>query len=370
MRATLLDMTQNILSALGSDEVNSISDTTESMQVAQIIKNKYYDIVARGTLPEHFELFQLDPPLDSTIPVLMYIPDGISKLEYLKYFNSNTGIVSNTSSHGINTDLPEYQQTTIPWFTNSTTSVLVGTGIKTFTVDDDSLDINQGDSCIASSGANMMFGTVEDYTGFTLTLNILNKIGRGTFNDWNIYRNDSSVPPPGYQYVTILPIQQFIDHVNSFNPYEQDTQSFIFTDSYNSVNNNFTLYYKTKQQPRFCTVLSNYYVIFDAYDQTQDVTLQASKTLAYGQVMPTFTMEDDFIPDLDDQQFPLLVNEAKSLAFFELKQQIHVKADQEIKRQWSTAQKNKSVSNKPSYFDALPNFGRAGSFITNTNRWK
>lgn len=366
MRFTLLDMTQNILSALGSDEVNSISDTTEAMQVAQIIKNKYYDIVSRGELPEHFELFQLDPPLDSTNPVLMYIPDGISKLEYLKYFDTNTGIDTNTTQHGINTDLPV--QTPV-WFANSTTSITVGVGMKTFTIDSDELNIYPGDSCIAASGANMLFGVVEDYTGFDLTINVLNKIGRGTFNDWSIYKNDSMNPPPGYQYVTILPIQQFIDHVNQFNPYEEDTQSFIFTDSYNSVNNNFTFYFKNRQQPKYCTVISNYYVIFDAYDLTQDVTLQASKTLAYGQVIPTFDMEDDFIPDLDDQQFPLLVNEAKSLAFFELKQQTHTKADQEIKRQWSTVQKNKSIANKPSYFDQLPNFGRYGGINWKNHRF-
>jgi len=37
MKSTVLDMTQSILSGLGSDEVNSISDTTESLQVAEVI---------------------------------------------------------------------------------------------------------------------------------------------------------------------------------------------------------------------------------------------------------------------------------------------------------------------------------------------
>ncbi len=51
-----------------------------------------------------------------------------------------------------------------------------------------------------------------------------------------------------------------------------------------------------------------------------DTTLQTSKTLCYGQIIPTFTLEDSFIPDLDDTQFPLLLNEAKAIAFVELKQ--------------------------------------------------
>ena len=53
MKYTLLEMTQDILSNMSSDEVNSISDTPESLQVATIIKQKYYDIVSRGDLPEH-----------------------------------------------------------------------------------------------------------------------------------------------------------------------------------------------------------------------------------------------------------------------------------------------------------------------------
>ncbi len=34
---TLLEMTQKILEALGSDEVNSISDTVEAYQVARLL---------------------------------------------------------------------------------------------------------------------------------------------------------------------------------------------------------------------------------------------------------------------------------------------------------------------------------------------
>ena len=54
---TVLQLTQNILSAMSSDEVNSISDTVESMQVATILQNKYYDIVSRDALPAHDQLF-------------------------------------------------------------------------------------------------------------------------------------------------------------------------------------------------------------------------------------------------------------------------------------------------------------------------
>ena len=354
MKQTLLDMTQNILSALSSDEVNSISDTTESMQVAQIIRNKYNDIVSRGELPEHKEWFQLDPSLDGTSPVLMYVPDGVSKIEWIKYFDTNTGFQTNTTQHDINVDLPDPEP---HWSATSTTANAVSLGVKTFVLNDDMLDIKVGDFMVATSGPNVLYGTVTDYTNYDLTVNITNKIGAGTYSIWVINQNVNGQDPPGYQYVTILPIEQFVDYINSFSPSESDVASYTFTDSYNSINNNFTFYYKNSGTPRFCTVLSNYWVLFDSYDATQDVTLQASKTLCFGQIVPNFVMEDDFVPDLDDQQFPLLLNEAKSLAFFELKQQQHVKADQEIKRQWSTVQRNKATVNRPTNFDALPNFG-------------
>src|SRR5205085_12243106 len=105
MKRTLLDMTQTILSSLGSDEVDSISDTTESMQVAGIIKTTYYNIVNRLDLPNHYQFIQLDPSLDATKPVLMYVPAGITKIEWLKYFNSNILQGSTGGDHDINTDI-------------------------------------------------------------------------------------------------------------------------------------------------------------------------------------------------------------------------------------------------------------------------
>jgi hypothetical protein len=44
-KMTLLEMTQDILSDMDSDEVNSINDSVESLQVAQIIKTTYFNIV-------------------------------------------------------------------------------------------------------------------------------------------------------------------------------------------------------------------------------------------------------------------------------------------------------------------------------------
>lgn len=281
MRRTLLDLTQSILSSLNSDEVNSISDTPESLQVANIIKETYLNVIYRVNFPELNQLIQLDPSLDPTQPTVMYVPANVGTLEWIKYFNSNTRNDTNTSTHGINVDL-----------VHSTTT--------------------------------------------------------------------AAASPPGYQYVTILPFQHFMDMTNGFNPNEAYVGSFVFTDNYNSRPGTFTFYYRNDRQPQYCTVLSNHYVIFDSYDSTQDSTLQSSKTECYGEIIPNWNMTDTFIPNIDDDQVSLLLNEAKSLAFFELKQSPHPKAEQEAKRGWGSVQKDKSLTNKPPYFDQFANFGRKG----------
>lgn len=350
---TLLTMVQNILSAMSSDEINSISDTTESMQVAQIIQNKYYDLAARGDLTQHETLFQLLPSNDVTQPTLMFIPSGISKLDWLQYYDTNPNDNTGTSqfgayAHGLNTDIIS----STAWTTISLSFNTIGTGTKVWTVAA-SLPIVIGQGVIATSGINSMFGVVLTYVGTTLTVNVLTTIGTGTFSSW-IIQNSNSISIPGYRYVDVVPLGYFLDITNRFDVTENNVHASIFTES----SYNFTLKYKNNHQPSMATVLTNHYVLFDSYDNTQDSTLQQSKVLAFGDQVPPFTLSDSFVPILNDQQFPLLLNEAKSLAFYELKQSPHAKADQEIKRQWAVVQKSKSVANKPSYFDQLPSFGR------------
>jgi hypothetical protein len=82
---TLLEIVQSILSSLDSEEVNSISDTVESKQVAEVVKNCYNDIVSRANLPELFKLFELEPSNDLSKPTLMYKPEDIDYILWVKY---------------------------------------------------------------------------------------------------------------------------------------------------------------------------------------------------------------------------------------------------------------------------------------------
>ena len=322
MKYTLLEMTQDILSNMSSDEVNSISDTPESLQVATIIKQKYYDIVSRGDLPEHNQLFQLNPSLTVVSPVLMTIPDGIGRVEYIKYYDSNPQDNGSSqydqygaySQHGVNLDL---QSNANGWSTTSTTSHTIALSSVTFTVSAGQF-IYPGNTATATATgtSNSMSGTVIAYSGTTLTLNITTISGSGTFSSWTITESNGMASIPGYQYVIMLPTQHFLEMVNKFDPSENEVQSFILADTSNKFPGNFTFLYKNNRQPQYCCILSNYYVIFDSYDNTQDSTLQSSKTMCFGQVVPTFQMVDTFVPDMDSQQFPLLLNEAKALAFY------------------------------------------------------
>lgn len=247
MKLSLVEVVQNILSRLDSDEVNSINDNTESRQVAEIVRSKYYDILSRANLPEHNQLFQLTASGDADSPVLMSKPSDVVRIDWIKYD-------------------------------------------KRETEDEDS-----------------------------------------------------------YQYVIPLSRTQYMDHIHSFDVTETNTDYLTL--------NSIRYYYKDDAHPSYYHVVDDQYVIFDSFDSDLENTLQTSKSLAFGLVLPTFLLEDDYIPELDDQQFSLLMNEATSVAFVELKQITNEKAEQEARRQWTTLQKNKDLHKLPA-LDSLPNFGR------------
>lgn len=85
MRYTLLEMVQEILGSMDSDEVNSIDDTVESWQVANLIKGVYYDLAVELGLPEHEGAFELDASGDVSQPTLMTVPNNVVTLRSIAY---------------------------------------------------------------------------------------------------------------------------------------------------------------------------------------------------------------------------------------------------------------------------------------------
>ena len=85
MRYTLLEIVQRILGAMDSDEVNDVSETAESLEVANIVKECYLEIMTEIEPREAEGLFHLDASGDNTKPTLMYLPSTVADIHWLKY---------------------------------------------------------------------------------------------------------------------------------------------------------------------------------------------------------------------------------------------------------------------------------------------
>jgi len=88
MRKTLLEVVQEILSSMDSDEANSISDTIESYQVARLVRQTYYDIATDLALPERNGVFKLEAyegSSDPSQPVILYVPSNAVRIDWIKY---------------------------------------------------------------------------------------------------------------------------------------------------------------------------------------------------------------------------------------------------------------------------------------------
>lgn len=263
MRYTLLELVQNIMSSMDSDEVNSISDTTESQQVVAIIKTVYDDMITRGDMQAYKTLFNLVASGDSLKPVLMTKPLNIDSIDWIKY-------------------------------------------------------------------NRILFGG----------------------------------PDPVWTEIKFMPIDEFLWMMQSLNPSETnvDVMTIVSTDGFT-----LTFPYRNDTGPSWYTTFDDTTLIFDAVDKTVDSTLQTSKTIGYGAKITTFVEVDSFVPAIQPGQFPLLLNEAKSLAWSELKQVQHPKAEQTARRNWrhlaktrehipTVAKADKPM--RPNPIDSFPSFSR------------
>jgi len=257
MRQNLLEITQHILSAMDSDEVNSISDTVESFQVANLLKQVYYDIASDLRLPTNETIFQLEASLDPAKPCMMSVPTNITKVDWIKYNNY----------------LPSTEGETEP--------------------------------------------------------------------NW--------VP------VKLLPFDEFILRSNGLRG-RNSSDTGVQTLSFNGED--FEFMYLNNKMPEFYTDVGNLSFIFDSYLDTEDNTLQQSKTMCGGLVYPTFTLSDTFYPPLDPTQFSYYINKAKARAFIELKQQENKEAASEARRQKIITQVRKDRTENLTALQKITRYGR------------
>lgn len=78
-------MVQDILNDMDSDEVNSISDTVEATQIANIIKTTYEEVVNDRKWPTHRLVTQLVASGSSLYPSHMSLLEAVKELLWIKY---------------------------------------------------------------------------------------------------------------------------------------------------------------------------------------------------------------------------------------------------------------------------------------------
>ncbi len=253
MAYTLLKMVQLILSSMDSDEVDSITDTTEAQQVVDVIETTFNDLATTVKFPEHKDFFQLE--LLDFQPTLMIIPDNVISFDWLQY-------------------------------------------------------------------------DISDAT----TRNMVELLPLGRY--------------------------EFFNRMQGLNTDNADVYSTTYT---NLDTQAFDIRGYNDRHPSFYTNIGDRVLAFDNYDQVQSATLQPTRTQGYGRIIQVFSRDDAFVPQIDEQSFTLLFNEAKAQAFIELKQVQNAKADQRARRALVQTQNNKTRVPAESFrIDKTPDFGRKG----------
>jgi hypothetical protein len=86
---TLLEAVQNIMSSFSLEEVNSIDEVPESLQVAEVIRETYYNIISQREWDFLKETFSLVASGSTSKPVKMKIPADVNYVKFVKYQNED-----------------------------------------------------------------------------------------------------------------------------------------------------------------------------------------------------------------------------------------------------------------------------------------
>lgn len=89
IKKPLLSIVQEILSAMGSEQINTISDSTEGEDVAAIVQTTFYNIIAARDIPEHEEMLKLTTASDGDFPTHMKFGDNVKEVKAIWYMDGN-----------------------------------------------------------------------------------------------------------------------------------------------------------------------------------------------------------------------------------------------------------------------------------------
>lgn len=91
MKKTLFEIVDDILNDMDADKVNSIVDTVESEQVAQIVKSCYYEMMSNRNWPHLRKLIQFDGLGDVAKPNYLIAPESLKEMVFFKYDSRKLG---------------------------------------------------------------------------------------------------------------------------------------------------------------------------------------------------------------------------------------------------------------------------------------
>ena len=85
MKSTLLQVVQSILSDMDSENVNTLSDTVEAQQLASVVEDTYFNIIAARDIPEHNKLIPLVSLSSTARPTHFTYPARTKQLMRVDY---------------------------------------------------------------------------------------------------------------------------------------------------------------------------------------------------------------------------------------------------------------------------------------------
>ena len=311
MAMTLLEMVQSIMSSMDSDSVNSISDTDESLQVAGYLKDSYYELISGLDLPNTFTIFQLNSSGDPLKPTLMTLPSGYSNIQWLRYNKQALNDVT-----AVQAEPPGFYS--------------LANGNASFNYDTLNSNNPPGSGPNDALGPPLFFPV--HFMPLERFLQRMYTVGSNLEQTYIENANGTFTPIPNPGNPSVLgfspPVDEPFNFVGSF---QLKTEA----------NQNMTIYYRNDRAPLYFTTFDDKTILFDSYDGSVDSTLQGAKTVCYGEKLQIWEMIDTFIPNINDKQVSLLINEAKQQAFIEAKQSSNPLATQRAHKGWVRARRTK-----------------------------
>lgn len=187
---------------------------------------------------------------------------------------------------------------------------------------------------------------------------------------WNWLKYDchlSSTTDPLFTDMVYITPNEFFNIMTQWAPSADNTIT-QFSYIINGEAVNFEV--SNNHAPTYFTSWDDYTIAFDSFDSSVDSFINPSKTQVFGKLDQSFTLADSYIPNLRSEQFPLLFQEAKSLAWAQMKQIPHVKAEREAKRQWTHYGKSRYTGpNALNNWQRLPNYGRSSPGFSVRRLW-